>query len=935
MKNRFVTECGIKGLSVLGMTLGLLGLNAQAVTVRSYHIGNSLTDQLQWGKFPQLVKGGGHDPVLGSQRIPGSPLSFNWSNPDGGFSGPVGGSYGNALSTLDWDALCLQAFQWGPGIESDAAERFYALALRKNPNTVAYVYQTWPLKEAEQKDKATFEKVWLGDTSWTNQSRAYFEHVLFTLRKRFPGKPVYMIPVGEVMYELDKKAKAGQVPGLSSVQQLYPDGIHLNDVGNYIVGCTHFAVLYKDDPVGLPWEMYNAVDDKNGNIKLTAAMAKVIQETARDVVKASAYSGVTSLGPYPVSGVTFDIPSLEIQKGSKAKVSWTILPLNAKDKQVQAGAGNISVMTAAVPGTYITVDTAILTGVEAGSTIFQIKTHESGIQKNLPVTVTASGTGVEALRFASDSLTVPRGSSQNLSLVFTPAQATNKNIFYRSTDTTVAQIDAQGRLTGRAKGRALIIAVSQNNAKRDTLHVRVSVPNRPPVPQTYVNPIITYPGQTVQYTGLGSSDPDSGDYVLGYDWDFGDGSPLSINMTPTHVYDKPGTYQARLRVLDLNETRSDWKTVTVHVLPQEPGLLAYEGFEYPQAPDTSLNKKAGGYGFGADWWYEPQSLPQSLDKASSLQYSNLRYRGGKLAFRSGSLGRFLMRGADSGGNFKTYATPFPNGWQDYRLGTPGKTLWASFLMQRQNAGDDSVFFVLHDAGFSFGYAWKKRFGMGFLGAGSKTGSDYFWSLIVDNTAHRGTQKVEFGKPALLVLKIEWRADNKTQLSLFVNPTSLGGQPPSTPAVTVTIDGIPPVRHALFTDQRYGRAGLADIFFDELRMGESYAAVTPTGQTNPVGLIARNDQGLHDGLRGLEGRNGLFCCWRKDALRMETRGGAARVEIRNLRGRVVRNLVLASGAVQDLALPRGGVYLVRMEEIGRAGSNRGPKESSSFFRIVAP
>ena len=46
--------------------------------------------------------------------------------------------------------------------------------------------------------------------------------------------------------------KAGEVPGYRSIHQFYKDGIHLNEPGSYLVGCTFFAKLLKQTPMGLP-----------------------------------------------------------------------------------------------------------------------------------------------------------------------------------------------------------------------------------------------------------------------------------------------------------------------------------------------------------------------------------------------------------------------------------------------------------------------------------------------------------------------------------------------------------------------------------------------------------------------------------------------------------------------------------------------------------
>jgi hypothetical protein len=54
---------------------------------------------------------------------------------------------------------------------------------------------------------------------------------------------------------------------------------------------------------------------------------------------------------------------------------------------------------------------------------------------------------------------------------------------------------------------------------------------------------------TVQFTGSNSSDDDPGDSIR-FEWDFGDGSPISTEPNPSHTYTKAGRYQAVLKVFD-------------------------------------------------------------------------------------------------------------------------------------------------------------------------------------------------------------------------------------------------------------------------------------------------------------------------------------------------------------------------------------------------
>jgi hypothetical protein len=52
-----------------------------------------------------------------------------------------------------------------------------------------------------------------------------------------------------------------------------------------------------------------------------------------------------------------------------------------------------------------------------------------------------------------------------------------------------------------------------------------------------------------------------------YTWDFGDGSPVSNEAGPTHVYEKPGSYTASIRIVD-KDGQLGWDEVDVEV--EEP-----------------------------------------------------------------------------------------------------------------------------------------------------------------------------------------------------------------------------------------------------------------------------------------------------------------------------------------------------------------------------
>jgi hypothetical protein len=88
MKNIIRNGVALLGLALLStQSIAQEAPKAQAPKpdYRLYMIGNSLTDQIYWGKFEEMAKSGGRNILLGSQRVPGAPIGWFVQHPDGGF----------------------------------------------------------------------------------------------------------------------------------------------------------------------------------------------------------------------------------------------------------------------------------------------------------------------------------------------------------------------------------------------------------------------------------------------------------------------------------------------------------------------------------------------------------------------------------------------------------------------------------------------------------------------------------------------------------------------------------------------------------------------------------------------------------------------------------------------------------------------------------
>ncbi|HEY9666098.1 MAG TPA: hypothetical protein V6C91_04800, partial [Coleofasciculaceae cyanobacterium] len=68
------------------LTVLLLNVAAYSKqTLRVYHIGNSVTDTINYNGLRQLAQSRGHQYIFGRHMIPGAPLSWIWQHPTEGF----------------------------------------------------------------------------------------------------------------------------------------------------------------------------------------------------------------------------------------------------------------------------------------------------------------------------------------------------------------------------------------------------------------------------------------------------------------------------------------------------------------------------------------------------------------------------------------------------------------------------------------------------------------------------------------------------------------------------------------------------------------------------------------------------------------------------------------------------------------------------------
>lgn len=294
--------------SRLTLSLCVLIVAAPALartSLRTYFVGNSLTEAVNQSRVQSLASGRGNSLDFGKNLRWGASLQYMWDNPaDVSLVESPYNGYQNAFANYQWDVISLQPFgrpMFGPTGDRTNIANFISLARVNSPNAQFYLYEQWPQKA--ENGTLDFDANWLtaysGGDDETVRTRDYYTSL--TTRARQDAlpllKPVLLVPAGDVMYELNQRMKNGNVPGYTSINQFYSDNIHLNAVGSYMLSVTYYATLFRESPIGLPYD---------SAIIPNPAVAAQIQDAVWQVVTGNPLAGV----PEPTGIATLGVVAI-------------------------------------------------------------------------------------------------------------------------------------------------------------------------------------------------------------------------------------------------------------------------------------------------------------------------------------------------------------------------------------------------------------------------------------------------------------------------------------------------------------------------------------------------------------------------------------------------------------------------------------------------
>ncbi len=228
------------------------------------------------------------------------------------------------------------------------------------------------------------------------------------------------------------------------------DGITVSYIDSATDGYGLLAISYDETPKG---ETFSIVIDgaatasfKKANLGgLLIPVLSVGNHTISVRSDADATRTVTLAVIVGVTSVTLDIGEKAVKKGETFTLTATVGPSDATDKTVIWSSSDDNIASVDAKGK--------VTAVNGGSAV--ITAESGGVKATCSVTVTVDVTGVS---LDVTEKTAEKGETFTITATVEPSDATDKTVTWTSSNTSVATVDSDGKVTAVGGGFAVITA---------------------------------------------------------------------------------------------------------------------------------------------------------------------------------------------------------------------------------------------------------------------------------------------------------------------------------------------------------------------------------------------------------------------------------------------------------------------------------------------
>ena len=166
---------------------------------------------------------------------------------------------------------------------------------------------------------------------------------------------------------------------------------------------------------------------------------------------------------YNVESVSLDKTNITLTEGDSKTLTATVYPDNATNKNVSWSSSDESVAA---------VSNGTVTALKAGTATITVTTEDGGKTATCQVTVNARIYNVESVSLDKTNITLTEGDSETLTATVYPDNATNKNVSWKSSNTSVATVN-NGVVTAIKAGTATITVTTEDGRKTASCQVIV------------------------------------------------------------------------------------------------------------------------------------------------------------------------------------------------------------------------------------------------------------------------------------------------------------------------------------------------------------------------------------------------------------------------------------------------------------------------------
>ena len=160
-----------------------------------------------------------------------------------------------------------------------------------------------------------------------------------------------------------------------------------------------------------------------------------------------------------VTGVVLGNTELTLVEGEEEKLAAAVTPENATDKSVVWESSNESAATVSQEG--------LVTAVGEGKATITVKTNDGGFSASCEVTVKKRVIAVTGVKLSAASMTLREGEKGTLTATVEPANATNKNVEWWTSDLDVVSVtstsgSSNGYVEARKAGKATVTVKTED-----------------------------------------------------------------------------------------------------------------------------------------------------------------------------------------------------------------------------------------------------------------------------------------------------------------------------------------------------------------------------------------------------------------------------------------------------------------------------------------